>query len=100
MVNFNHKHNKHNKADTMSNYPGQIILKDALFNLDERAGTPAEYNHGLVVGMTAGLMAGGMSYPAALLTITRNLPARIRPDCLPPVARADIMAEVWANWSA
>jgi hypothetical protein len=51
-----------------------VTLKDALNNFAPRSGASDEYCKGLVVGLAAGLIAGGLTWREATTAIKQNWP--------------------------
>jgi hypothetical protein len=52
----------------------EVMIKDALYNLDARSGASEDYCKGLLVGVVSAWMAAGLSFQDAIDEVARLMP--------------------------
>lgn len=52
----------------------EVMLRDALYNMDYHSGASEDYAKGLVVGVVSTLMAEGFSFEEAIDTVAQYMP--------------------------
>lgn len=69
-------------------YPSAIA--DCVANGDSDSGASVDYARGVIVGLTAGLMAAGLKFDEAMFGIAESMSAKFRPEALPTPYAGDV----------
>ena len=62
---------------------GNVLIKDALYNLHIASGSTIEYAKGVLVGVVSGLMAQGLTFMEVANIVGPLLPVDYRRECIP-----------------
>ncbi|MHA1948315.1 MAG: hypothetical protein ACW99G_03605 [Candidatus Thorarchaeota archaeon] len=61
----------------------ETVIKDALYNLADKAGSKHGYARGVLVGVIATLIANGQDFEEAVTTVKQYIPKDIDPKRIP-----------------